>query len=140
MSNIITPKARLSWPHTLTQADREARQLRHQCGQWRAVALEMHPGRSRDLVETVQQEMLRRANKLGEQGPISAHKVAEYFLKVSAEWLLAGTPPEKIMGMLPKTLDDLGYMVIKEGAPDSGQKLTGKELKRASLRGGKLIQ
>lgn len=140
MSNIITPKTRLSFPGLFSEEERKLRQLEYQCAQWRGVAATCNPGKSADLILTVQQEMIRRANKLAEQGPVSNMQIATYFLKVSANWLMAGTAVEKIMEKIPKTLDDLGYMVIREGAPDTGRKLTGSELKRASQRGGKILQ
>lgn len=119
---------------------RQARVLDQQCAQWRSVAYACEPGKSADHIVDVQQQILRRARKLGEMGPVAPQKIAEYFLKVSARWLFANTPVEKIVGKLPKTLDDLGLFIMTEGAPDSGNKLTGAELKRASTRGGKLIQ
>lgn len=142
MSNIYAPKGRVTFPglHKPTEAERQFAILQRQCAQWRSIAAQCNPGKSADLILTVQQEIIRRANKLGEQGPVSPQKIAEYLLKVSTNWLFANTPVEKIMEKIPKTLDDLGYLIMREGAPDSGQKLTASELKRASVRGGKLIQ
>lgn len=140
MSNIITPKVRLSFPGLFSEEDRQLRILARQCAQWRSAAAACNPGKSAELILNVQRDMLRRANKLGGQGPVSNMKIIEYFLKITMRWLFANEPVEKIMEKLPKTLDDLGYMIMKEGAPDSGQKLTATELKRASVRGGKLIQ
>lgn len=140
MSNFITPKVRLSFPTLFSEEERQLRVLERQCAQWRSGAAAANPGKSAELILNVQRDMLRRANKLAELGPMSNMKIVDYFLKVTSRWLLGGTPVEKIMEMLPKTLDDLGYMIIKEGAPDSGQKLTATELKRASARGGKILQ
>lgn len=140
MSNFTTPKGRLTFPGVFSPAERQHRILERQCIQWRSIAAQCNPGKSAALILTVQQEILRRANKLGEQGPVSQQKVAEYLLKVSTNWLFANTPVEKIMERMPKTLDDLGLLIMREGAPDSGQKLTAAELKRASTRGGKILQ
>lgn len=86
-------------------------------------------------------DIVNRGQIICMTGPVEPLKVVSFLLSRTRAWVLGGFPVHKIAERLPKNLDELGTFIITENVnPMTGKKLTGKELKEASLKGKHYIQ
>lgn len=103
---------------------------------WIKLVSQAQPGLNDRYVQTVCEEVVRRAEALCIMSNLSFMKVAPFLLERTKQWVLGGVAVNQIGVRLPKTLDDLGMMMIAEGGV-GGKPLTGKELKTANKQGAK---
>lgn len=113
-------------PHRATAEEAE---IERKMEQFRRTACLAEPMTNADYIRTVSEEIVRRAQILGQHWPIRVLDVAAFFLERSEAWILSGTPVNQIGPKLPKNLNDIGLMMIAEGSQQlSGLPLTREEL------------
>lgn len=121
-------------PHGINiPGTKEVTILEEAMADWRQVAVTTNPTVNADYIRTVCEEIVRRAEIIARESPVSFPEVAGFLLTRSRAWVLGGLPIQKIGEKMPKNLHDLGMLKLAEGGIDGGP-LDAKDIKAAMAR------
>ena len=108
---------------------REALELDAKQTRWANTVLMLHPTADRVYLQTVAEEIVRRAALIAMQSPVESCEVASFFLDRTLAWVVGGMPVPKIGPALPRNVKELGEMILRERIhPHTGGKLTAADL------------
>jgi len=108
---------------------------------WRQVAMTCQPTVNADYVRTVCEEIVRRAQLICQSSPADPDKVIPFLLEATRRWVMEGVPVGQLGLRVPKTIDELGILIVKMNLnPTTGEKLSARELKAANKLGRLKLQ
>lgn len=97
---------------------------------WAMTIRQAHPTVDPAYLQTVSEEIVRRAHLIAMQHPgVDSLSVASFFLDRTLAWVIGGMAVPKIGPALPRNVKELGEMVLRERVnPISGGRLTAADL------------
>lgn len=104
-------------------------ELQEKQTRWANTIQLQHPTVDRVYLQTVSEEIIRRAEIISMQSPVESTAIASFFLDRTLAWVMAGMAVPKIGPALPRNLEELGEMILRERVnPLTGGKLTAADL------------